>query len=681
MHQTIAAAAARLGTEDARQVWDFLARFQENPAHLGHSLERVKRARSRDLWSARVTQSVRAILHKDGDTWLLMYVGPHDDAYRWAAQRRVERHAITGAVQVVVLPETAAESLREEGVRAAPRADAQPPLFTRYPDSFLISLGLPAEWLPAVREVRTDDDLLEIALHIPQEAAERLMDLAEGRPVTPPAPLPPDRPALESPDAQLRFLVVEDDEDFRRLLTAPLTAWAAFLHRTQRRLAEGSFNGPLKITGSAGTGKTTVALHRARHLARQGKPVLLTTFGNTLADNLGRSLELFCAPDELRRITTGTVHSAAVRLLHAAREPRDPIVDQDLKALIRKIAPGGAGPLSLPELLLEWKAVVEANGVTAWEAYRGVSRVGRGKALSLRERQLVWPIFERLQQQLERERRATFPGLCRLAGELLRSGRIASPYDAVIVDEVQDLQPQELRFLAALAGEGPDRLTLTGDGGQRIYQRGFSLRSLGIDVRGRSHVLRLNYRTTHQIRRFADRIGPATSDDLDGGQEGRRATRSLVMGPTPVLRGFHRLDEQHNFVAEKIAGLLSTGLAADEIAIFARHKDQLRRMQARLRLDGVPTFQLDQRGAPAASAVQLGTMHRAKGLEFKTVFVIDVSAEVLPAPPPEEAADEPAQQEALERERHLLYVSITRARDEVFVTWAGRPSQFLAGMV
>lgn len=686
-------AAQTLDPESARQVWAFVTRFMENPAHPSHQLERPTRAQSKDIWAARVNSKVRAILYKEDDRWHFLHVDRHDEAYRWAERHRAEHHAVTGELQIVPIRQVTFDA-GEANSESAPDPDLQhqksrllgghptPGIFASRSDEYLFSLGVPRDWLPAVREVCCEEDLLHLWSSLPAEVGDRLLELADGRFVAPPAPVVQRELLAETAAGRPGFFVFDDNEDFRRLLDQPLATWIAFLHPSQQRLATCSVNGPLKITGTAGTGKTTVALHRARHLARQGRRVLLTTFVATLCENLDRSLDGFCSPAERARLTVRTVHAQARALLRQGRVFVEPINDADARALLRKIAPEGAPPLSWPELALEWEAIILAHGIATLEEYLAASRAGRGKALTARDRASIWPIFKQLRLQLERERRCPWPELCQRARELIQMQRAASPYDAVIVDEVQDLKPQELLFLDALAGEGSDRLTLVGDGGQRIFQRAFSLRSLGIDVRGRSHILRLSYRTTEQIRRFAERVARPSGDDLDGGQEDRKRTISVYHGPRPELRGFPNRDAQLNFVAERIQALLDDSLAADEIAVFTHNNRQLEPIEARLRLAGIPVFRLGSGEPCAVAAVQLGTMHRAKGLEFKAVFAVNVSRDVIPGRHyPEETADEPARLDALERERNLLYVTLTRARDHVTVTWAGAPSAFLEGMV
>ena len=261
--------------------------------------------------------------------------------------------------------------------------------------------------------------------------------------------------------------------------------------------------------------------------------------------------------------------------------------------------------------------MIQAQAISSWEAYRSASRTGRGRPCTVKERKVIWDILEELQRSMLQRQVTDFSGLCRRALELLVAGRIRRPFDAVIVDEMQDLGASELRLLAALAGQGADRLTLVGDGGQRIYAAKYSLKALGIDVRGRSHVLRLNYRTTEQIRRFADRVLGNTVDDLEGGRESRHATASLLSGPEPTLQACETRSQQGDFVAAQISQLLKSGRTPDDIAVFARQANLLGTIETRLKRAGIPWHRLSREAVPQQPGVSLGTMHRAKGLELK----------------------------------------------------------------
>lgn len=676
LSNSLASAARKLNANEAHRVWAFLDKFWENPAYPSLSLERLTKIKNDNLWSGRISDDLRAILHKEGDLWTVLYVDHHDEAYNWAKTRTIERHIKTGALQIVVAPEVVATI-----VGADPTPSSQPSLFAQYPDDYLLSLGVPPTWLPTIRQIRSKDILLNAILELPEEVAERLLDLAEGGFVTPPTPLAEDQPAIASPDTKRRFTVLDSNQDLLKLLDAPLATWIAFLHPSQQQLASGSFKGPVKVTGAAGTGKTVVGLHRARYLARQGKRVLLTSFVTTLCHNLERNLQLLCTPEELDHITVTTVHRQARELLGQAGETWEVVDDDAIKKLIERFNHPSC-PLSSTFLALEWESVIQAQGITSWESYRTANRTGRGQPLTVKDRKQVWLVFEQVLKALYMQRETDWSGLCHRAVELLNTGKVQSPFDTVIVDELQDLGPQEIKLLAALAGEGTDRLMLLGDAGQRIFAGRTSLKSLGIDVRGRSHILRINYRTTEQIRSFADQLVGDQRDDLDGALEERKGTISLLRGPEPTVHGFKTQPQQLQFVNDQIQKLLQQGLALDEIAIFARTNDALKPVESSLEAARLAYQRLNRDTEPQANAINLGTMHRAKGLEFKVVFAVNLADDQMPLIYlVNQMPDQRSREAALEREKQLLYVSVTRARDEVFATWVGQPSRFLEAVL
>lgn len=670
---TFIEAAQKLGSGGATRAWSFIKRFTENPASPGLSLERVTGAES-GIWSARVSQDLRAIVYQDGPDYLLLWVDHHKPAYAWACRRRIARHPNTNVLQVLVQPEEAAlppelvtrRRLRVEGI------------FASHSDEYLQSLGLPHDWLPVVREVADTDHLFDVIANLPGDVAERLLDVAAGSLVTPPAPVSDEismAAASDSPDG----MISPDLDDLDRLMAAPMAAWIAFLHPSQRRLATTDFRGPAKVTGSAGTGKTVVAIHRARHLARRGHRVLLTSYVTTLCHNLERNLRLLCSDEERERIEVRTVLSVARDLAaQGGRSPSRIVGDDEMRELIERFARDADPPLGRSALLAEWNLVVQAQGIDDWEGYRSANRAGRGTPLSAADRRAVWGVLGRVRTHLSAGRTVDWQGICRLGREALQDGVAIAPWDSVIVDEVQDLSAQALRLVAMLGGDRANGLMVVGDGGQRIFAHRTSLRSIGIDVRGRSRVLRVNYRTTSEIRRFADRL-VATSDDLDGTSERRDSCRSIRSGQAPVARGFAAEGAQHDFVRREITARVASGVAPAEIAMIARTGRLLERVQGPLESAGLATHVLvPERDQEPADAVQLLTMHRAKGLEFKVCVIIDVSEANLPNRyAVSRAGDDQDRAEAIERERQLLYVALTRARDEVLVTWVGEPSAFL----
>jgi hypothetical protein len=661
-----------LEKDERLRALDFIGELRQSAKSTGLSLERIRNGRTKNLWSARITQELRAILYQDGDTWAILHAGHHDSAYRWAERRDIGRNPITGAFQIVETIETVRTVERELVVQPAAR-----PLFTAHDDAYLLSLGVPDVWLPILRKVTDDDQLLGLATHLAAEVHDRLLAVADGELVPPPATVAT-RPLAEIVDSR-RFFVRDDDPLLRAALEAPLDRWIAFLHPTQRRLATAVHKGPAKVSGSAGTGKTVVALHRARHLARQGKRVLLTTYVRTLCANLERNLRLLCTDDERRPITVSTVHAQALALARQQLANLQPARDEDIDDLLRELIPLHAPTFDHDFVAAEWRNVILPQGLTTWADYRAAQRTGRGKSITVRDRKSLWTVFEALRERLLARNQLDWAAICQKATAALNDGTIKSPFDAVLVDEVQDLSVPELRLVKALATE---ELVLFGDTGQRIYAGGFSLSALGIDVRGRSTILRINYRTTEQIRRAADRLIGDTSDDMNDGSESRKGTRSILSGPPPSLQGYPTPDEELAAAVAHLRAWIATGLRPETIAVFARTRRELKSLQRALTTADLPVHLLADEDEGQPQAIALGTMHGAKGLEFKAVLVAGCTEKLVPFNLHISKITDPQDREhALASERRLLYVAMTRARDELRLTWSGKPSPFLAPLL
>lgn len=666
-----------LSTAERSGILDFLMKFHSDPSSPGLNLEGVKSAIDPNIKSARITQAVRAIIHQSGDHFTLLYAGQHDEAYDWASRRTLKKNPATGVLQIVETAEELQDSFASNW-----EVEPSPPLFAQWEDSYLLSLGLPEEWLPTIRLIKNEDQILTAVEKLPEEVGERLLSLASGEFVTPPEPVSANSALESSPDNLRRFWVVKDAAELVELLQKPIEEWMRFLHPSQQNLVTGVFKGPVKVTGSAGTGKTVVAMHRARHLAREGQRVLLTSFVTTLCHNLQRNLQILCNDEERSWITVGTVHSQALQMARKDDPNVYPVDERKIRESIEEYLQKEACSLTPDFVYSEWNNVIQRMGIATWQEYRYAQRKGRGKSLSTNDRLEIWDVVDQVLQELRSSGGMPWSHICRKARELLKSKKVDSPYDAVVVDEIQDLSAEDLRFLSALCPR-PGNLMLVGDAGQRIYGTSFSLSRLGIEVRGRSHLLKINYRTTEQIRRFADSILGDKSDNMDGGAEDRTGTRSLFGGPEPTLKGFDSIQEGHRFVLDRIKELLQAGLTPRGIAIFARTGKLLNPIRELLTDSEIPLYNLSaQHDAEGEDGVNLGTMHRAKGLEFKVVFAVDCSHGTLPLEHVAKKIQDPLElQEFMDRERQLLYVTITRARDEAYVLWTGVPSQFVGQLL
>jgi mRNA-degrading endonuclease RelE of RelBE toxin-antitoxin system len=672
---------ARLPGQEQKAVKTTAFDLQLNPANPGLRFHKLDRAKDPNFHSVRVNADVRLIVHRTAGSLLLAYVGHHDDAYAWAERRKIERHPQTGAAQMVEVRERVQEIAVMPAGRAEPVAPPRPHLFDALPDTALLAYGVPPEWLADVRQA-TEDTLLDLAPRLPQEAAEALLNLATG--TTPPLPAPAPAPAdpFAHPDAQRRFRVVGDSAELERALDFPWEKWTVFLHPTQRQFVERSYAGPARIYGSAGTGKTIVALHRAVFLARRnpGAHVLLTTFSTVLANALKARLHCLAGnePDIMERITIGPIAGIG-HDLYARRFGEPDIASADLlRSLVEEAAAKAPGHRFPPHFLMgEWIDVVDARQLRTWEAYRDVARLGRKTRVGGRQREVLWSIFAEVRQSLAARTAMTWPDVFgRLADAFAQGER--PPFDHAVVDEAQDIGVAELRFLAALSAGRPDALFFAGDLGQRIFQQPFSWKSLGVDVRGRSHILSINYRTSQQIRACADRLLPSSIADVDGNAEGRRGTISVLSGPVPVVTVFDDARAERDAVGRWIAERLRDGMRPEDIAVLVRSPAQIERARVAVQATGARSADLNDKVEITAGRIALGTMHLAKGLEFRAVAVMACDDGVLPLEERiESVADDADLEEVYDTERHLLYVACTRARDFLLVTAIEPGSEFL----
>jgi len=655
--------------------------LQANAQHPGLQFHKLERAKDPRFWSVRGSLDLRLIVHKDGDDLVACYVGHHDDAYAWAERRRLEVHPTTGAAQIVEIRETVREIVVPKYVEEERRALPAPKLLTRLSDDDLLAFGVPPEWLAVVREA-TDATILDICDHLPGEAAEALLEIATGSVPKPAAPVAPAADPFEHPDAQRRFRIMRNADELERALDAPWDKWTVFLHPEQRALVERTFAGPARVSGSAGTGKTIVALHRAVFLARRDPEarVLLTTFSETLANALRVKLRRLISnePRLAERIDVYAVEAIGRRLYERNVGPAHIATQELIRALVGDaVLAGGGTRFSAAFLLAEWGQVVDGWQLDSWEAYRDVARLGRKTRLSEAQRRELWSIFERVRFTLVERSLLTWPALFQgLSGALSRQTRQA--YDAVVVDEAQDISITQLRFVATLAGGRQNALFFAGDLGQRIFQQPFSWKALGVDVRGRSSTLRINYRTSHQIRSVADRLLDPEMADVDGNAERRDGTISVFNGPRPEIRTFEAESDEFATVATWLRQRLAEGLTPHEVALFVRSDAQLVRARTAAEAAELPFKVLDDSVATTSGYASICTMHLAKGLEFRAVVTMACDDEVLPLQDRIEGiGDEADLEEVYASERHLLYVACTRARDTLLVTGVRPASEFL----
>jgi mRNA-degrading endonuclease RelE of RelBE toxin-antitoxin system len=672
---------ARLTGDEQKAIKTTAFDLQLNPANPSMKLHKLDRARDPHFWSVRVSNDLRIIVHKTDSSLLLCYVGHHDNAYDWAERRKLETHPKTGAAQLVEIRETIQEITIPKYVEAERTALPKPLVFANISEDDLLNCGVPAEWLDDVRKAN-EDTLLELADHLPSEAAEALLNIATGGMPNIAHAMAHGGSPFDHPDAQRRFRVMSSIEELERALEYPWEKWTVFLHPEQRQLVERDYSGPARISGSAGTGKTIVALHRAVHLARTNPDdrVLLTTFSDTLANLLRTKLRRLISnePRIGERLEVHAMSAIGKRLyeLHfgrpqiASREA----IQEFLKESARKV---DDHKFSRHFLMTEWEQVVDAWQLETWEEYRDVRRLGRKTRLKEKQRIVLWSIFDHIRSGLQNQGMITDSYVfSRLASQLVETQR--SPFNFIVVDEAQDVSISQLRFLAALTVKRPNHLFFAGDLGQRIFQQPFSWKSLGIDIRGRSHTLRINYRTSHQIRMQADRLLTPELSDVDGNSEERHGTISVFNGPKPAIMVHDTMEEENETVGKWLLDRRREGLLPHEMGVFVRSAAELTRARTAVNYAGLPFKVLDENVDTISGHVSISTMHLAKGMEFRAVVVMACDDEIIPLQERiETVADDTDLEEVYNTERHLLYVACTRARDHLLVTSVDPASEFL----
>ena len=470
---------------------------------------------------------------------------------------------------------------------------------------------------------------------------------------------------------------VSGSEGLQLILAQPFVRWRTFLHPDQRQIAyHPGYSGPAQVTGGPGTGKTVTVLHRAAFLAERSGPILVTTFAGNLAEALQAQLDLLIHDPRIRRnIEILNVDRLAYRIVKQARGT--PVIADERTLRPRWVKAATETPFTPAFLKSEWEQVILAQDLRTEPAYLTCARIGRGRPLTKAQRSQVWPATQQVAAEIEAVGQTTHLQLANEATRLLRqAGTLA--YRHILVDEAQDLHPSQWRLLRAAVAPGPDDLFIAADPHQRVYDNRVSLASLGISVRGRSRRLSLNYRTTQEILAWSvPLLGTDPVTGLDGEVDSLIGYRSPMHGPRPQHKLAVTRAEEFNFLAERIGAWLSDGIEPHAIGVAARSAALVREAREALRVAGIETVSLSGRGD--TKAVRAGTMHAMKGLEFQAVAVIGVEHGLVPEPAvvTPHAEDAVTHAQDLQRERCVVFVACTRARDHLYVSGTGQPSIFL----
>ena len=705
-------AFASIPRQRQNKVVNFINKFRNNPTSPGINYEKVINAFDPNIRSVRIDDTYRGIVlkPKNSNVYLLLWVDHHDDAYKWAVRKKCIINSQTGSIQVFDVEEST-EAIQHNEVVNKNKVDViepqqveeKGPVFKDISDEILIKVGVPEETLVTVRKICSASDLDKNINLLPPDAYEALYFLSEGYSVEEvleefgkkdeeEIDTEDFEAALNNINTQQKFIVLDDEdgqEELKEILAAPLEKWRVFLHPTQRKIVEKNFNGPARVLGGAGTGKTVVAMHRAKWLAENvfnmsNDKILFTTFTRNLAEDIKSNLRKICSPEIMKRIDVVNIDAWIIDFLRKHNYNYKVIYGKELEKLWERALTMASSEVKVPESFYkeEWEKVVIPNDVTTKSEYIKVARLGRGIRLDRKARILVWNVFEEFKTLMNEAGVRDADTAMMEARILLQSYGKILPYKSVIVDESQDLGMQAFKLIRQIAGEEhKNDIFIVGDTHQRIYSNKVVLSKCGINIRGRSHRLKINYRTTEETRAWAfNLLNGIKFDDLDNGEEDNKGYKSLVHGPAPQVVNFKNINEEVDYIAKNIKELEEQGIELNNICLVARTDRQLDMYKELLRDRMIKSYKIHRKEAEDRQnkSIRVATMHRIKGLEFDYVFLVGANDGVVPLRSViESASDNVIKNQRIIAERSLLYVAATRAKKSVFVSSYGKKSEFL----
>jgi len=688
---------------------DLMSRYMDNPSSNGLNLETVEGGRDKSLKSLRLDQNYRAIAFETPKDIMFVHVNEHDKAYRWAEGRRVKLDKATNRIRIV-------EEI-EQNQEAITNNEQEKNLFSDFKDKKLIALGVAEEAVALARSLSSESELDDAQDRFDPLSFQVLYALAAGYSEEEVYALVGDviiEPSSTDQDKSFEDLITTEEsrqtiftpqsiEELRRFFDGELEGWRIWLHPDQRKFAYKDYNGPAMVRGGAGTGKTVVAMHRAKYLADQltadpqnaGQKILITTYTTTLAKDIENNLKTLCpeyVSGSAPRIEVINLDRWAVQYLKKKQFNRRVVStaadEQHIEGLWDEVFESLILPSGLSEAFIkaEWEQIIQAKGIDDLADYIRASRVGRGTPLNRAKRKTLWNYFALFRAKLIQSGLVERDDVYREAIPLLRAEPGKLGYYSVIVDEAQDMGEQAFRLIRSIIPEAQNNdknsIFIVGDAHQRIYNRRASMSSCGINIIGRSRKLRLNYRTTHEIRAWAVSVLKGISvDDLDEGKDSLDGYVSLARGMPPQLNGYGTDSEELAALAQWIDELPSDKIADNEIGILCHTNKQLQLVEDCFSTRGISTLKLstdkaDERGKPG---VRLCTMHRAKGLEFKAVAIPFMSNNQFPPKWLLDKAIDEADKEDMEGQlKSLLHVAATRAIGHLRVSWSGVQSHYFS---
>lgn len=690
---------------------EFISKFRQSPDSNAINYEKLNQACQDNYRSVRIDQTYRAIVMVPikGNVYVLLWVDHHDDCIQWSARTKCSVHPSTGTLQIYESVVVDEPTDKNEPVYDPGHAKTKEKLPVGLPDpifnldrSRLLGIGCPDAMVARVTDLRSKSELESIKRELPIETFDALMLFHEGMEwgeiweeyhVQPAEPIDTDDvdAALVRDASRRRFKVVESELELQEMINSPLEKWRVYLHPSQRRLVERDWNGPVRVLGGAGTGKTVVAMHRAAWLARNRndcptpskQKILFLTFNTNLAEDIKQNLAKLLTADELGQLEVINIDSWVARYLKKNRYTSRIVNDSEMRSvwdnILGAVKPSG---LDVPDSFYteEWIRVILPNRVESRQEYFSVSRQGRGVALTRKQRAAIWPVFDEIRSEMQSKSWRTYQDATLDAVQLLQYSGSPLNYSSVIVDETQDMGSEALKLIRQLAKEGLNDLFLVGDGHQRIYRKRAVMSHCGINIKGRGKKLKINYRTTEEIRNFAVALLQGMPiDDLDEGEDNSRQYVSLTSGADPEFQGFDSDVEEAKWIADTARELSKSEIELSDCCVMLRTNRARDHYGQLLRDNGLEVTELGARANnPKVAGLRIATLHRIKGLEFRHVFLASMCEQDIPNKMAITGSKDPTELKDNEfSERALVHVATTRAIQSLLISWNGVHSHYL----
>ena len=679
-----------LPNKDIGRVLKTIQQIKKDPSNPGLKLHRITESPDDNFWTVRISNDARIVLHKKDDSILICHADKHDAAYDWAKRRRVSGDTKNNSAKIVSLEDLAIQKRQspvfrnqakvkqtEDKIVSKP-SETTEPFFKENSDKEFLDNGFSKEELTVIRSILTETELYSLKPNFSEDKFDKLLSIFLK------IDFQNENIEIFENNDELNSELVEftEAEDIKSALTQPWEQWLIFLSYAQKKLVKANFKGSSKVFGSAGTGKTVVALHRAKFLIENQNidKVGLFTFSKVLTQDLKIKADLLLGENNKKRnnlhINSLEGEAGLIFSLHYGKRYQltgEFNTHNILKSIFDKL--NLRNDFTLEFVISEYENIIGPWNLFKYEDYKNFPRTGRGTPLSASQRQKLSKCYSMFKDQLLDEGKISIFDLYHMASDILSKN--LERYKSVVIDEAQDLGPHMLNFVRSLTSKKNNDIMFCGDTGQSLYYRNHSWIKHGIDIRGKSSNLYINYRTSKEIKDHAEILNSEILELEDKEVENRKSI-STFNGPKPELKSFNNQNAEVDSLIQWVKSKINEGIDLHEIIILSRDVNDLKPFSRKLKENNILCWELDASSNFLYNEVGLASVRRVKGLEYRCVAIVNCNEDQFPQEKElAKIGDIKDEGDFLIKEINLLYVAMTRARDNLYISYTNSPSMYL----